>query len=240
MTPGGHGRVYRLAEDADRRFALYASAGVPGKAQPPHNHTTWAVIAGVFGDEHNVFYERIDNRDQPGFGRIRKTGDLTVRQGNACAFLPDDFHTIEVTGGQASLHLHLYGMSLENLPGRIYFSAKEGGPYTVFGAPPNIACPLLPAPELKAMLSDGEELALLDVREEGIFAEGHLLFAASLPLSRLELKLDALVPRRATRIVLCDDDDGLAHRAAAKLMRFGYRNLAVLAGGVARLASGRL
>ena len=80
-------------------------------------------------------------------------------------------------------------MSLENLPERIYFSAEEGGPYTVFGAPPNIACPLLPARELKAMLSDGEELALLDVREEGIFAEGHLLFAASLPLSRLELQL---------------------------------------------------
>jgi rhodanese-related sulfurtransferase/predicted metal-dependent enzyme (double-stranded beta helix superfamily) len=232
VTPGGHGKVYRLAEDPDRRFALYASAGVPGKAQPPHNHTTWAVISGVFGDEHNVFYERIDNRDRPGFGRIRSTGDLTVRKGNACAFLPDDFHTIEVTGGKPSLHLHLYGMSLENLPERVYFSAAESASYTVFGAPPNIACPLLPAAELKAMLSDGEELALLDVREEGVFAEGHLLFAASLPLSRLELKLDALVPRRATRVVLCDDGDGLAHRAAAKLMRFGYRNLAVLAGGV--------
>ena len=47
VSPGGRGRVYRLAEDTDRRFALYASAGVPGKAQPPHNHTTWAVIAGV-------------------------------------------------------------------------------------------------------------------------------------------------------------------------------------------------
>jgi rhodanese-related sulfurtransferase/predicted metal-dependent enzyme (double-stranded beta helix superfamily) len=232
VTPGGHGKVYRLAEDPDRRFALYASAGVPGKAQPPHNHTTWAVISGVFGDEHNVFYERIDNRDRPGFGRIRSTGDLTVRKGNACAFLPDDFHTIEVTGGKPSLHLHLYGMSLENLPERVYFSAAGSASYTVFGAPPNIACPLLPAAELKAMLSDGEELALLDVREEGVFAEGHLLFAASLPLSRLELKLDALVPRRATRVVLCDDGDGLAHRAAAKLMRFGYRNLAVLAGGV--------
>jgi rhodanese-related sulfurtransferase/predicted metal-dependent enzyme (double-stranded beta helix superfamily) len=232
VTPGGHGKVYRLAEDPDRRFALYASAGVPGKAQPAHNHTTWAVISGVFGDEHNVFYERIDNRDRPGFGRIRKTGDLTVRKGNACAFLPDDFHTIEVTGGNPSLHLHLYGMSLENLPERIYFRSTEGGAYTVFGAPPNIACPLLPAAELKAMLSDGEELALLDVREEGVFAEGHLLFAASLPLSRLELRLDALVPRRGTRVVLCDDGDGLAHRAAAKLMRFGYRNLAALAGGV--------
>ncbi len=232
VAQGGHGKVYRLAEDADRRFALYASAGVPGKAQPPHNHTTWAVISGVFGDEHNVFYERIDNRDRPGFGRIRKTGDLTVRKGNACAFLPDDFHTIEVTGEKPSLHLHLYGMSLENLPERIYFSAADGGAYTVFGAPPNIACPLLPAAELKAMLSDGEELALLDLREEGVFAQGHLLFAASLPLSRLELRLDALVPRRATRIALCDDGDGLAHRAAAKLMRLGYRNLAVLAGGV--------
>ncbi len=232
VSPAGHGRVYRLAEDSDRRFALYASAGVPGKAQPPHNHTTWAVISGVFGDEHNVFYERTDNRERPGVGRIRKTGELTVRCGNACAFLPDDFHTIEVVGGKPSLHLHLYGMSLEHLPERIFFSTSEGGAYRVFGAPPNIAAPLLPAAELKAMLRDGEELAILDVREEGVFAQGHLLFASSLPLSRLELKLDTLVPRRATRIVLCDDGGGLAHRAAMKLMHFGYRNLAVLAGGV--------
>jgi rhodanese-related sulfurtransferase/predicted metal-dependent enzyme (double-stranded beta helix superfamily) len=232
LTSAGEGRVFRLAEDGDRRFALYASAGTPGKAQPPHNHTTWAVIAGVFGDEHNVFYERVDNRATPGEGRIRRTGELTVQRGNACAFLPDDFHTIEVTGGRPSLHLHLYGMSLENLPERIHFAGLEGGAYRVFGAPPKIAAPLLTAKELKAMLHDGEELAILDVREEGVFAEGHLLFAASLPLSRLELKLDALVPRRATRIVLCDDGDGLAHRAARLMMRFGYRNLAVLAGGV--------
>ena len=232
LTSAGEGRVFRLAEDGDRRFALYASAGTPGKAQPPHNHTTWAVIAGVFGDEHNVFYERVDNRATPGEGRIRRTGELTVQRGNACAFLPDDFHTIEVTGGRPSLHLHLYGMSLENLPERIHFAGLEGGAYRVFGAPPKIAAPLLTAKELKAMLHDGEELAILDVREEGVFAEGHLLFAASLPLSRLELGLDALVPRRATRIVLCDDGNGLAHRAARLMMRFGYRNLAVLAGGV--------
>jgi hypothetical protein len=46
VPAGRTGEIYRLSEDADRRFALYASAGVPGKAQPPHNHTTWAVIAG--------------------------------------------------------------------------------------------------------------------------------------------------------------------------------------------------
>jgi rhodanese-related sulfurtransferase/predicted metal-dependent enzyme (double-stranded beta helix superfamily) len=229
----GSGALYRLSEDADRRFALYASAGVPGKAQPPHNHTTWAVIAGVYGDEHNVFYERIDNRATAGTGTIRKTGELTVRRGNAVAFLPDDFHTIAGTSEGPSLHLHMYGMSLENLPERLHFATSAGGPYKVFPANPNIGAPLLPASALKAMLTDEGELALIDVREEGAFGRNHLLFACCLPLSRLEMRIDALVPRRGARIVLCDADDGLAQRAASRLMRLGYRNLAVLAGGVA-------
>ena len=47
----GKPTIYRLAEDPDHRFALYASAGALGKYQPPHNHTTWAVIAGVYGQD---------------------------------------------------------------------------------------------------------------------------------------------------------------------------------------------
>ena len=232
VAEGRSGVVYRLSEDADLRYALYASAGMPGKAQPPHNHTTWAAIAGVYGDEHNVFYERIDNRDAPGTGRLRRTGERTVTRGNAVAFLPDDFHTIEVLGDKPSLHLHVYGRSLEHLPERIFFAASDGGPYKVFPANPNIATPVVSAAELKAMLNDGGELALLDMREEGVFAQSHLLFAAPCPLSRLEERIARLVPRRTTRIVLCDDNDGLAHRAATKLMHFGYRNLSMLDGGI--------
>jgi rhodanese-related sulfurtransferase len=82
------------------------------------------------------------------------------------------------------------------------------------------------------MIGDGGELALVDVREELIFSQRHLLLARSIPLSRLELKFAQLVPRRSTRIVLCDDDDGLAGRAAAVLAHNGYSNLAILAGGV--------
>ena len=232
VPTGSHGMVYRLSEDADLRFSLYASAGVPGKAQPPHNHTTWASISGVYGDEHNVFYERTDNRDTAGQGRLRRTGELTVRKGNAVAFLPDDFHTIEVLGNEPSLHLHVYGRSLEDLPGRIAFAASDGGAYKVFPANPNIVVPVVPPAELKTMLNDGGELALLDVREEGVFSKSHLLFAVPCPLSRLEQRIAALVPRKATRIVLCDAGGKLALRAAKKLMHFGYRNLSILDGGI--------
>jgi rhodanese-related sulfurtransferase len=89
---------------------------------------------------------------------------------------------------------------------------------------------------VKDMLADGRELAILDLREELIFSQGHLLFARSLPLSRLELKMARLVPRRTTRVVLCDDGDGLAARAADILARFGYENLFALSGGVAAWA----
>ncbi len=82
------------------------------------------------------------------------------------------------------------------------------------------------------MIGDGGELALVDVREELIFSQRHLLLARSIPLSRLELKFAQLVPRRSTRIVLCDDGDGAAGRAAAILARNGYLDLAILDGGI--------
>src|SRR5256885_5847103 len=85
---------------------------------------------------------------------------------------------------------------------------------------------------LKAMLADGEELALVDLREELTFSKNHLLFARSVPLSRLELTFAGLVPRRSTRIVMCDDADGLAERAADILARAGYTDLRALDGGV--------
>jgi len=89
------------------------------------------------------------------------------------------------------------------------------------------------AGEVRAMLGDGKELALLDLREELPFSERHLLFARSMPLSRLELRMAQFVPRRATRIVLCDDGEGVAAIGAERLARYGYTNLALLAGGIA-------
>ena len=89
------------------------------------------------------------------------------------------------------------------------------------------------AASLKAALHDGGEIALLDAREEVPFDARHLLMAACVPLSRLELLIDACVPRRSTRVVWCDDGEGVAQRAALRMASFGYTDVAVLAGGVA-------
>ena len=89
------------------------------------------------------------------------------------------------------------------------------------------------AKELKARLHDGGEIALLDAREELPFGRRHLLMASCVPLSRLELLVDDLVPRRTTRVVWCDDNEGLAARAAARMAALGYRDVALLDGGIA-------
>lgn len=84
---------------------------------------------------------------------------------------------------------------------------------------------------VKEWLSDGEEIAFLDVREPGQFAEGHAFFAVPLPYSRFELEIERLVPNRSVRMVLCDAGDGIAERAHRRAAALGYTNVARLAGG---------
>jgi rhodanese-related sulfurtransferase len=86
---------------------------------------------------------------------------------------------------------------------------------------------------LKAQLHDAGELALLDAREELRFGRRHLLMASCIPLSRLELLVDDLVPRRGARVVWCDDGEGLAARAAERMSALGYQDVAWLDGGIA-------
>ncbi|MGY8994011.1 MAG: rhodanese-like domain-containing protein, partial [Rhodospirillales bacterium] len=85
---------------------------------------------------------------------------------------------------------------------------------------------------LKEMLHDGAEIAILDTREEGIFSERHLLLASSLPLSHVETRVATLVPRRSTRIIVCDSGEGQAVRAAMRLEELGYTDVSVLEGGI--------
>src|SRR5437868_9224199 len=88
------------------------------------------------------------------------------------------------------------------------------------------------AAQLRGRLRSGGEIAIVDAREEGAFHDRHLLMASCLPLSRLELLAPGLLPRRSAPIVVCEDGEGLAERAAARLMEGGYTDISVLEGGV--------
>ena len=86
---------------------------------------------------------------------------------------------------------------------------------------------------LKAALHDGLEIALLDAREELTFGERHIFMAACMPLGRIEVLADDMVPRRQTRVVWCDDGGGLGERAAQRMADLGYSDVSVLDGGIA-------
>lgn len=232
LGPGGVPLVYYLAQDPAGAFAIYASVGKAGKSQPPHNHTTWAVISGVYGEEHNVLYRRTDDGSRASEGTLERVGELTVRRGNAVSLMPNDFHTIEVAGDDYSLHLHAYGRSLELLPDRIYFQSPAGGAFQRFPANPNITSPRISPAELKGLVRMQRELAILDVREETAYGSGHLFFASCVPVAYLEQRIPKLSPRLTACIVLIDDGGGEAEAASSILRRLGYKNVSVLNGGV--------
>ena len=91
--------------------------------------------------------------------------------------------------------------------------------------------------DLHAALQDGDELALIDVREQGVFFHSHLVWAVCIPLTRLELLVLDLVPRKSARVVLCDDGpSGIADKATEVLSALGYSDVRVLEGGTAAWA----
>jgi rhodanese-related sulfurtransferase len=85
--------------------------------------------------------------------------------------------------------------------------------------------------EVHAAAGGSGELALLDVREYGQYGEGHPFFSVSCPYSHLERQAPVLVPRRSAPVVVFDDADGVAERAAAALGSIGYTNVRILEGG---------
>ncbi|MFY1856952.1 YeeE/YedE thiosulfate transporter family protein [Achromobacter xylosoxidans] len=230
VVPGRPTSIYRLAEDADGGYALYLSLGEPGKAQPPHDHTTWAIIAGVSGNERNEVYARSAG-NEPGRDVLTHVRRVDVAAGNSIVLGPADVHTIELVGDAPGAHLHFYGLALDRLHGRVVFESTAGGAYRTFSPPAAIYHARLSPAGLQEALRGEAEIAVLDVREAGCYARRHLLYAVPAPLWRLEVLADRLVPRRDTRIVLVDDDETLAHQAAAKLTRLGWTDISVLAGG---------
>ncbi|HEX7851342.1 MAG TPA: rhodanese-like domain-containing protein [Sphingomonas sp.] len=87
--------------------------------------------------------------------------------------------------------------------------------------------------DIRQALLAGDEIALIDVREEAEFALGHPLFAAQVPVRRIEAEARWRIPRPDTPVVVYDNGEGLAADAATLLEGLGFTDVCRLEGGLA-------
>jgi rhodanese-related sulfurtransferase len=90
------------------------------------------------------------------------------------------------------------------------------------------------AKRVSELLAASAELALLDVREQGVHYRGHPFYAVSAPFSRLELMVGDLVPRKSVPVIVLDGGtEGLGEKSATRLHELGYADVSILDGGCA-------
>jgi len=119
-------RRYLLQEDPDNRFAMYLNALNPGNATNPHDHTTWAVVVAVEGQELNKVYRRTDDASQDGRATLVVDHEVMGEPGRGIGLMPEDIHSIHTTGDVPTRHLHMYGLALEKLDNRRGFDLDAG------------------------------------------------------------------------------------------------------------------
>jgi predicted metal-dependent enzyme (double-stranded beta helix superfamily) len=101
--------VHLLHEEPDHTLAVLAASWLPGRGAPPHNHGTWAVVAGVDGPERNVFWKRVDDGSRPGYAEIVEQGAKVFGPGDVVTFMPDSIHSVVNETDAVTVSLHVYG-----------------------------------------------------------------------------------------------------------------------------------
>ena len=114
-----------ISQDDDDSYALYLNVMHTGKVSPPHNHTTWACIAAVEGQECNYRYQpTIEGPLVEGDREIKQTQTIVVEPGQGIGLSKDDIHSIAINEGTSTRHLHLYGRALETLDRRLMWDKE--------------------------------------------------------------------------------------------------------------------
>jgi predicted metal-dependent enzyme (double-stranded beta helix superfamily) len=125
-APDKPAAIYLISADEGDRFALYLVCASPGTGSPPHDHTTWAVIAGLDGEEENRIWERVDDGSIPGKGQVKEVRQVVLRDGDGIAFLGDDIHSIKVVSERPTRHFHLYGKGFDQQTERVSYNVDSG------------------------------------------------------------------------------------------------------------------
>jgi predicted metal-dependent enzyme (double-stranded beta helix superfamily) len=101
--------AHLLHEEPDHSLAIFAGAWLPGRGAPPHNHGTWAVLAGVVGAERNTLWTRVDDGRRRGYAELRRQEDRLLGPGDVLTLQPDAIHSVTNETESVTISLHVYG-----------------------------------------------------------------------------------------------------------------------------------
>lgn len=129
-----HPGVHRLHEEPDHSLALFVVSWLPGDETPPHNHGTWAVIAGLDGRETNHWWRRVDDGARPGYAKVERAGHIAVDAATIVTMPSDAIHSLHNDSDAISVTLHLYGVNVDYTD-RCKFDPASGtmAPYKLGG-----------------------------------------------------------------------------------------------------------
>ena len=110
--------VHVLHEEPKHGPWIVAVAWLPHRGAPPHNHGTWAVVAGVDGAERNTLWRRRGEK-------LERQAEEVIGPRQVTAFLGNAIHSVINEGPHTSLSLHVYGRNL-NCVERSQFDPDTG------------------------------------------------------------------------------------------------------------------
>ena len=225
---------YLLYADPEDRFSVVSFVWGPGQATPIHDHTAWGLIGMLRGAE---LCQPFAKNTQGHW--VASAEQIRIEAGHIEAVSPTigDVHRVwNALADQPSISIHVYGGNIGKVSRHVF---QEDGTVKEFisgysnakaDAPSEF--PTSSYAQVREALLQRQEIAILDVREEDPFAQAHPLFAANLPLGRIEADAWTRIPRLDTFIVVYDNSEGIDLPAARTLKRMGYTNVHLLAGGL--------
>ena len=114
-------RKLAWSEYTNTNYLYIASHGVDCFTMP-HDHQTYAVVAGLSGEEENVFYKHSLWGEQ----LIVEDRRETVKLGTGLYCNPSDIHNIHTKGTESTRTLRFYGRALvDQNDSRTFFDLKR-------------------------------------------------------------------------------------------------------------------
>lgn len=101
--------AHLLHEEPDHTIAVLVVNWLPGRGAPPHDHGTWAVVAGVEGFERNTSYSRFDDRSRTDYAELAVKKEVTAGAGDLICMKTGGIHSVQNDTDNLTLSLHTYG-----------------------------------------------------------------------------------------------------------------------------------